>query len=112
MKYFVNEEERKSSHSTCYFEFQKGYYHDKCWLEDSISIHDELWNKFNLSELISGVIENFDYYGTTVVTKSQWNTIVKNSKEADPVWEDIIAEVIPWADHCFEEYEAFTILGM
>ncbi len=112
MKYFVNEADRKASHSSCYFEFQKGHYHDECWLQDSISISDELWDKFNLSELICSVIGDFNYFGITVVTKNQWNKIVKNSRGAGLDWEDAIAEVIPWANDCFEEYEVFTIVGL
>ena len=71
MKFFVDEEKRKASHSTCYFEFQKGYYHGKCWLPDSINISDSLWNEYHLSDLIACVIKNVDYYGTTIVTKNQ-----------------------------------------
>lgn len=66
MKYFVDEEKRKASHSTCYFEFQMGYYHDKCWLSDSISISDSLWDEYHLSDLLNCAlhkmreIENLD----------------------------------------------------
>ena len=67
----MDEEKRKASHSTCYFEFQKGYYHGKCWLPDSINISDSLWNEYHLSDLIACVIKNVDYYGTTIVTKNQ-----------------------------------------
>ena len=90
MKYFITEEERKTSGSTCYFEFMKGRYHDKCWLPDSISISDELWDEVGLSKLISGVIGCFDYYGVTVINKHQWGEIVKNSKGSDPIIEDVI----------------------
>ena len=112
MKYFVNEAERKASHSSCYFEFQKGQYHGACWLQDSISIRDALWDKFKLSELIGGVIGDFAYFGITIVTKKQWNQIVQNSRKAGSDWEDIITEAIPWANDCFEKHEVFTILGI
>lgn len=112
MKYFVNEAVRKASHSTCYFEFQKGYNHDKCWLQDSISISADLWDEFDLSTLIGGIIGDFDYFGITVVTKNQWDKIVENSRDAGSNWENIIAEAIPWVNDCFEEYDVFTIMGM
>lgn len=112
MKYFVNEAVRKASHSSCYIEFQKGLYHDKCWLQDSVSISDTLWNEFNLSTLIGSVIVDFDYYGITVVTKNQWNKIVENSREAGSDWENIIAEAISWVNDCFEEHDVFTIPGI
>lgn len=112
MKYFVNEEVRKASHSTCYFEFQKGYYHDKCWLTDSISIRDILWDEFHLSDLFSSVVEEFDYYGITVITKKQWNKIIKISQKAHSIWYDIVEDATPWVTKCFEEYEVFSIMGM
>lgn len=112
MKYFVNEEERRASHSTCYFEFQQGYYHDQCWLLDSISISDTLWDKFDLSNLFGSVIREFDYCGTTVVTKDQWDDIVKISQKSNCFWREIVAEVTPWVARCFEGHEMFTIIGM
>lgn len=112
MKYFITEEERKASGSTCYFEFLKGRYHDKCWLPNSISISDELWDEVGLSKLFSDVIEDFAYFGITVVNKHQWGEIVKNSKGSDPIIEDAIAELIPWVKDCFKEYVVFTILGI
>lgn len=112
MKFFVDEEKRKASHSTCYFEFQKGYYHDKCWLSDSISISDTLWDEHRLSDLIGRVIKDFDYYGTTVVTKAQWDEIMKLSQEAGTLWGEVIAEATPWVNECFHKYNVFTIMGI
>ena len=71
MKYFVNEDQRKNSCSTCYLEFQVRRYHNKCWLDTSISIRDELWNKFHISKLILEVFPEFDFYGITTITKKQ-----------------------------------------
>lgn len=112
MKYFVDEEKRKASHSTCYFEFQMGYYHDKFWLPDSISIHDSLWDEYHLSDLIGCVIKDFDYYGITIVTKTQWEEIVRLSQKSGSIWEKVIAEAVPWVNECFKRHEVFTILGM
>lgn len=112
MKYFVNETDRKASHSTCYFEFQKGRYHEKHWLPDSVSIRDEVWDELNLSALICSVIKDFDYFGITIVTKAQWSQIVENSKKAGTQWEAVIAQLVPWANACFEEQDVFTILGI
>lgn len=111
LKYFVSEEERKASHSTCYFEFQQGYYRGQCWLPDSISISGTLWDKFDLSNLFERVIEEFDYFDTTVVTKTQWSNIIEISKERT-AWYEIIKEAVPWVDRCFKSHEVFTILGM
>ncbi len=112
MRYFINEAERKASRSSCYLEFQKGRYHGECWLRDSISISDEEWDSLGLSELVAGVIEDFDRCGITVVTKEQWGEIVKRSKEDGPQQREAIAEAVPWAEACFREYDVFTILGI
>ena len=112
MKYFVNEEQRKNSHSTCYLEFQAGRYHDKCWLDTSISIRDELWDKYHVSKLIREVIPEFDFYGVTVITKKQWNSIVAKSQTDECACREIIAEAIPWAEKCFETNDVFTIVGI
>ena len=112
MKFFVDEEKRKASHSTCYFEFQKGYYHGKCWLPDSINISDSLWNEYHLSDLIACVIKNFDYYGTTIVTKKQWDEIIKLSQESGTIFWEVIADATRRVNECFKKYDVFTILGM
>lgn len=112
MKFFVTEEKRKASHSTCYFEFQKGRYRNKCWLPDSISIRDDLWNKYCLSDLIRQVIKEFDYCGITEVTKNQWNEIVKLSQEAEADWKQVIEDATAWVNDCFKKYDVFTICGL
>lgn len=112
MVYFVDQEERKASDSTFYLEFQKGNYHGKCWLQDSLNIGGDLWDQYHLSELIRSVIAGFDYYGITVVTRDQWKAIVKTAQNANPTWAAIIAEATPWVDNCFTEYDEFTILGV
>ena len=112
MKYFVNENQRKNSHSTCYLEFQVGRYHDECWLDTSICIRDELWDEYHVSELIHEVIPEFDFYGITIITKKQWDSIVAKSQTDACHCREIIAEAIPWAEKCFETSDAFTILGI
>lgn len=112
MRFFVDEIKRKASHSSCYFEFQKGRYHNKCWLPDSISIRDIMWDQYGLTELFSSVVKNFDYYGLTTITKGQWDRIVKKSQDSGTILVDIIAEAIPWVNECFESYRIFTIVGM
>ncbi len=112
MNFFMDEEKRKASHSTCYFEFQKGRYHDKCWLADSINISDSLWDEYHLSDLIACVIKKFDYYGITIVTRNQWDEIIKLSQESGTIWGEVIAEATPWVNECFKKYDVFTIVGM
>lgn len=112
MKHFVNEEQRKKSGSTCYLEFQQGYYHDVCWLNTSISLSAELWDHYGMSKLLRDVIPNFDFYEITVVTRAQWEELVKKSQEEIYSCKEIIAEAAPWAFECFEEHPVFSIIGM
>ena len=112
MKYFIDEDQRKASHSSCYLEFQQGQYHDKCWLDTSISISDEVWNSRHVSDLILEVIPEFDFYGITIVTKVQWDNILTKSQSDGCTCKEIIAEAVPWAAKCFETHDVFTIIGM
>lgn len=112
MDFFVKEARRKASHSTFYFEFQRGSYKDKCWLPDSISIYADLWDEYHLSDLVCQVIKEFDYYGMTVVTEQQWNEIVKIARKTGGVWEKVIENAVPWATDCFKKHDVFTILGL
>lgn len=112
MNFFVDAERREASHSTCYFEFIKGRYKGKCWLPNSISIRDYLWDEYNLSELIRQVVKEFDYCGITIVTKEQWNEIVKISRKNGGVWKAVIEEAVPWANDCFKKHNEFSIFGI
>ena len=76
MRYFVDEEERKASGGTCYFEFQKGKYRNKHWLKDSICIHANLFDELLLFRLFVGSLGSFDYYGpANVIEKEQWHFV-------------------------------------
>ena len=112
MKYFVNENGRKASGSTCYLEWQKGYYHDECWLPDSINIDGYLWDKASMTRFMRQVVKDFDYYDLNIVNKQQWEEIVMLSQKANPLCKNIIAEAIPWVTECFKQYEVFTICGL
>lgn len=112
MKYFVNEAERKASGSTCYFEFQKGKYHDECWLPDSLSIHMDLFDELKLYDLISSVVPSFDYYGLTEIDCNDWSNIVKQAHLAGGSLEEAICEANQWALDCFSEAPIITICGI
>ena len=109
--YFVDENQRKASQSTSYFEFQKGHY-TTCWCENSINICTWVWDEYEMSGLIRQVIKDFDYYGITEVTKKQWNRLVELSKATSAKAEPILMEAASWAEECFKENEVFTIIGM
>lgn len=112
MRYFVNEEERKASGGTCYFEFQKGKHISKHWLKDSICIHADLFDELLLFYLFSDSLDNFDYYGpNNEVGKEQWHNIIEKSKENEQ-WKLVIEELSPWVEECFASHKCFTICGI
>lgn len=111
MKYFLNEVQRKENIHTDYIEFQRGYFDNKYWLEDSISIKEGQWVEYSLTELFCSVIEEYNYYGVTIVDQEQWNEIVKNSK-SNTNWNNVITELSYWVDECFKTNRTFSIIGI
>ena len=112
MKYFLSEAERKQTHGTCYFEFQRGAYQGEFWLSDSLCLHAEVFDELKLFELFSKAIPHFEYYGVTTVTKDDWQALVRLSKEYGGEKEVVISELTSWVEACFELEEIFTICGI
>ncbi len=112
MKYFVNEAERKASGSTYYFEFQKGKFHNECWLPDSLSIHVDLFDELKLYDLISSVVPSFDYYGLTEIDRNGWKGIVKQACVIGGKTAQAIKEANEWALKTFSEASIITICGV
>lgn len=110
MNYFVTETERKASRSSCYFEFQRGRYQDKCWLADSLSLHDSIWEQHDLSNLFRQAVPEFDYYGLTEVNPTQWTALL--AQPASLAQREILAELAPWAERSLAEKDVFTIIGI
>ena len=111
MKYFRNEEERKKSGGTCYFEFQKGKFRNKFWLKDSLCLHADTFDALMLYPLFSDAIAKFCYYAPNEVSQAQWNAIVVKSKENEQ-WQKVVEELLPWVEACFAKHNCFTICGI
>lgn len=74
MKYFITEQERKTLHSTCFFEFQEGQkkkYKFVFWKENSMLLHTDLFDESRLYK----IIPDLKYYADTIVSKENWNII-------------------------------------
>lgn len=110
MKYFITEEERKTLHSTYFFEFQEGQKNKKynfvCWKENSMLLNADLFDK---SELYK-IIPNLYYYGDTIINKENWN-IIKNSEKSQ-LAQNIIDELSDWVEENFKKYDYFVIIGL
>ena len=112
MPYFCTETQRHASGSTCYFEFQKGSYNNRCWLSDSLNLHDSIFESLGLHLLFIQAIPNFDYYGLTKVSKPQWEQLKQMAHNAGGEIEAAVMELNRWVITCFQEHSAFTIYGM
>lgn len=112
MKYFINEKQRKESLSTCFIEFQRGKYDGECWKEDSLNIPDSLFNAMRLGKILDEVLTDFDYYGTTEVSFEQWEKLKEILSENGKEYGELLAELEPWAEDNFKDYNVFNIWGM
>ena len=111
MKYFVDEQTRAASHSSCYFEFQRGRYAGAHWKSDSICLNGDLWNELRLSELFAAAIPGFAYCGVTRVTPRDWARLEALS-QSHPAWRKVVEEARPWVERCFAAEGEFSLLGM
>ena len=112
MKYFIDEETRRASHSTCYFEFMVGKYQNKCWLPDSISISEGLFDKLKLHEVISSVVPSFDYYGLTEISRDDWNKILDKANWVGGKTQEAFEEANKWTKLAFSSDNVITICGI
>ena len=72
MIYFITEEQRRMTHGTCYFEFQKGTFRNEFWKDDSLLLHMNIFDRLDLSSVFTATIPDFDYYGVTHVAPEQY----------------------------------------
>ena len=112
MKYFVNEEQRKLSGSTNYFEFMKGKYRGKCWLPDSLSVDMDEFDRLGLEKLILSVVPSFDYCGLTEIKLTDWENIVGKAHSVGGEAEAAISEIDEWARKALSENKCITIFGI
>lgn len=112
MRYFCTESERKASHSSCYLEFQKGEYRGNHWLEDSISLHDDIFYELHLYSLFRKAIPEFDHYGITQVSFTQWEFLYKLAVEQGGEVQKLIEELEGWLSSWFQGEDVFTICGI
>lgn len=115
MKYFLNENERNASGSTCYHEFCRGKWDENTmvfWHKDSMNIHDDWMFTLGLEDLISNVIDNYQLYGETEINKEQWRDICTSAEKIGGDLLEAIKEIKPWVEDNFLQNEVFTILGI
>jgi len=115
MKYFIDEIERKASHSTCYHEFFIGKWDENTnahWNQDSMNIDDDLLNSIGLGSLIASVIKDYAPFGITEIHKGQWEQIYTQAEKIGGELFRAVQEIAPWVEDAFKQHETFTILGI
>lgn len=112
MRYFSTENERKASHSSCYLEFQRGEYCGNHWLEDAVSLHDDIFYELHLYSLFRKAIPEFDHYGITQVNQIQWENLYQLAMEQGGEVQKLIEELEIWVSDCFQVEDVFTICGI
>ncbi|MDE5740847.1 MAG: hypothetical protein K2H90_00190 [Oscillospiraceae bacterium] len=127
---FLTEDERRSTHSTCYFEFQfcesdiplkNGCVRDniiKSWKEDSLCISDDDFDGFYKlygSLFDCAVFPNgergFDYCGINYYGKDETENILAKLS-AKNIDRKKYAGLIPWLKIAAERGKGFYILGL
>lgn len=107
----TNSLDRIRSGSTCYIELQKGPFNGEFWLDDSLNISEDKWEEYKLTELFRDTVPEFDYYGISLVEGYTWAKIISKAKD-NPMWQEFIEEISPWANDSFKESMGFSICGM
>ena len=110
--YLYTAAQRKARGGTLYFEFQRGRFHHKHWLDRSIYMDAELFDYLKLYELFSNTIPHFDYYYYTEVTPSQYEALKAAALAQGGETADLFRELDYWVQDCFFTENVFTICGI
>lgn len=106
LNYCCTNRQRRGS---CYFEFQRGRFQGIYWKETSIYVDADDFDRLLLYRIFP---PEFQYYGETFITASQWHQICLAAREIGGEVQAITAEIDPWARDCFRAEPVFTILGV
>ncbi len=111
MKYFVTNKNRKG---TAYLEFYKGHWDGKTFnKDDSLFLNENILsdnNEFNSA--ILSVVPEYDPYGITEISATQWKEIgdVFTNKSIES--RKIYMELNSWLLNVFQTADCFTIIGL
>lgn len=109
MKFCVTNNERQGS---CYFEFQKGKFHNTHWNENNLCLSADVFDELGLYNLFSNVIMQFNYYGPNEITLKQWLQIKGESEKIGGKAMDVIKEIDIWVNTVFPNETIISILGI
>lgn len=98
----------------CYIEFAKGKWDGRThWRDDTLFLDDDLFNALGLyRDVFSKVFEAFNCWGPNRVTRDDWERLQVLAEECGGAVKDMFAELTPWVEDNFSEFEEFWILGV
>ena len=109
-KYFIRPNDKNGS---SYYEFYKGKWDEKTfWKEDSICINDNDFYDSEFDNIIIKFSPEYNPFGETEITKSQWNQIKSEAILCGGKASEIAIEADEWVIDTFSKHEVFTILGL
>ena len=110
--YLYTAAQRKACGGTCYFEFQRGRYRNKHWLDRSVFLHVDQFDHLKLHELFSEALPHFDYYGLTEVTQAQYETLKALALAQSGETAQLFRELDHWVQDCYCTENVVTICGI
>ena len=96
-------------HGSCCFEFQRGIFQGDYWKDTSIYLYADDFDRLQLYKVFP---PQFQYYGETVITASQWRSIWLAAQDIGGEVKKVMDEINCWAQECFDTESAFNILGI
>jgi len=112
MIYLMNSKQRKETRATLFFEFQKGSFRGKHWLDDSVYLYADIFDRLDMYPLFSTVLTDFQYYYVTEVSSAQYTDLKNRAMACGGEIAAIFAELDVWATECFKTETCFTICGI
>ena len=110
--YLYTAAQRKAMGGTCYFEFQRGRFRGRHWLERSVFLHMDQFDRLELPELFSEALPQFDYCGITEVRPAQYEVLNALAMARGGETAQLFRELDHWVQDCFFTENVFTICGI
>lgn len=110
--YLYNAAQRKARGGTCYFEFQRGRFRGKHWLEQSVFLDADRFDYMKLYEIFREALPHFDYFYVTEVTPAQYEALKALAMDRGGETAELFRELDHWVKDCFFTENVFTICGI
>lgn len=110
--YLYTAAQRKARGGTCYFEFQRGRFRGKHWLEQSVFLLADQFDYLELYEIFREALPHFEYYYVTEVTPAQYEALKALAMARGGETAQLFRELDHWAQDCFFTENVFTICGI